>query len=248
MAAIQENRSDRVAESWLERPQPDALNHPSFCSARPHPPVICGFCIPDAVTGSNGAGQLFLPHSLLRMRRPAQREISRPLSLTRPVLHLQSAHPPKVLLIIRNHRQPPPPRHFERSRPTSSSAFAPANASACAERNLSSSFLNPPSSAPSIRSPAGTPARYSSPPSTPATPSFRTQQADFFFAFAPANASACAERNLSSLSSPTFKPSNVLTFQRSLATALHSRRGWALTTEGTQKQNRWSKIFCCRAI
>src|SRR5712664_3195952 len=31
-----------------------------------------------------------------------------------------------------------PHRHFERSRPTFSSAFAPANASACAERNLSS--------------------------------------------------------------------------------------------------------------
>src|SRR6266852_4722355 len=41
---------------------------------------------------------------------------------------------------------PPPPtphRHFERSRPTFSSAFAPANPSACAERNLSpSSALN----------------------------------------------------------------------------------------------------------
>ncbi len=32
----------------------------------------------------------------------------------------------------------PLPRHFERSRLTSSSAFALANASACAERNLSS--------------------------------------------------------------------------------------------------------------
>src|SRR5712692_3404411 len=32
----------------------------------------------------------------------------------------------------------PPSRHFERSRPTFSSAFAPAKASACAERNLSS--------------------------------------------------------------------------------------------------------------
>src|SRR6266850_180062 len=36
---------------------------------------------------------------------------------------------------------PPPPRHFERSRPTFSSAFAPANASACVERNLSALFL-----------------------------------------------------------------------------------------------------------
>jgi len=33
------------------------------------------------------------------------------------------------------------PRHFERSRPTFSSAFARANASACAERNLSLLFL-----------------------------------------------------------------------------------------------------------
>src|SRR6266446_5406161 len=54
--------------------------------------------------------------------------------------------------------RPPPHHHFERSRPTFSSAFAPANASACAERNLSSSFLNPPSSAPSIRPPAESPA------------------------------------------------------------------------------------------
>jgi len=36
-------------------------------------------------------------------------------------------------------RPPMPHRHFERSRPTFSSVFAPANASACAERNLSSS-------------------------------------------------------------------------------------------------------------
>src|SRR6266851_2835390 len=34
-----------------------------------------------------------------------------------------------------------PHRHFERSRPTFSSRFAPAKRSACAERNLSSSFL-----------------------------------------------------------------------------------------------------------
>src|SRR5207248_8739314 len=33
-----------------------------------------------------------------------------------------------------------PTRHFERSRPAFSSAFAPANAQACAERNLSSLF------------------------------------------------------------------------------------------------------------
>src|SRR5260370_27166021 len=36
-----------------------------------------------------------------------------------------------------------PHRHFERSGPTFSSAFAPANASACVERNLSSPFLTP---------------------------------------------------------------------------------------------------------
>jgi hypothetical protein len=43
-----------------------------------------------------------------------------------------------------------PHRHFERSRPTFSSAFAPANASACAERNLSSlrSLYAPPPRAP----------------------------------------------------------------------------------------------------
>ncbi len=62
-------------------------------SSRPRPSrsVICGFCIPDAVTESNGAGRLFPPLSLLRSpcpdlvgkipirsekRRPAQREIS----------------------------------------------------------------------------------------------------------------------------------------------------------------------------
>src|SRR5437899_4409493 len=48
-----------------------------------------------------------------------------------------------------------------------SSAFAPANASACAERNLSSPLLTPPNSLPSTLAPAGTPARYSSPASTP---------------------------------------------------------------------------------
>src|SRR5712664_3715601 len=38
--------------------------------------------------------------------------------------------------------QPPPPhRHFVRSRAIVSSAFAPAKASPCAERNLSASFL-----------------------------------------------------------------------------------------------------------
>src|SRR5712664_902995 len=69
-------------------------------------------------------------------------------SLAQPFLANASPSPPP----------PTPPRHFERRRPTFSSAFAPANASACAERNLSSSFLVPPSSAPSIRPPAESPA------------------------------------------------------------------------------------------
>jgi len=39
---------------------------------------------------------------------------------------------------------PTPTRHFERSKPTFFFQFAPAKWSACAERNLSSSFVTPP--------------------------------------------------------------------------------------------------------
>src|SRR5258707_1137454 len=44
---------------------PDRTERADFPRCPRPPPVI-----------SNGAGRLFLPHSLLRMRRPAQREIS----------------------------------------------------------------------------------------------------------------------------------------------------------------------------
>src|SRR5713226_3253456 len=54
------------------------------------------------------------------------RTITQIFRITLHLLLLQAAHPP---------------RHFERSRPTFSSRFAPAKRSACAERNLSSSFL-----------------------------------------------------------------------------------------------------------
>src|SRR5713226_2312694 len=56
------------------------------------------------------------------------RTITQIFRITLHLLLLQAAHPP---------------RHFERSRPTFSSRFAPAKRSACAERNLSSPFLTP---------------------------------------------------------------------------------------------------------
>src|SRR5208282_4147611 len=106
----------------------------------------------------------------------------------------------------------PPHRHFERSRPTLFPfTFAPANVSACGERNLSSllslltfnlqlstvNSLFPRSSSLRI-SVNSVPLRYLFSFALPAAPSFRTQQADAFsFRLAPARRSACEERNLS---------------------------------------------------
>ena len=121
------------------------LSHPErFCETPPplHP-VICGFCIPDAVTGSNGASRRFF-------------------------------------FPFRSCETTPPHRHFERSRPICSSAFAPAKASACAERNLSSLRLHRAASPLNrgSRIPNGSAKRRRH-----FTPSFRTEQADFFFRF-----------------------------------------------------------------
>jgi hypothetical protein len=81
-------------------------------SARPRPPVIRAFCVPDASAGpngerdllfrnhsarprppviSNGASRLFSSVSLLRSGRLAQREISLPLS-SAPLLRGGGAH------------------------------------------------------------------------------------------------------------------------------------------------------------
>src|SRR5216683_8116725 len=115
MAALEVNRTDRVAQPRMERPQPEPLT-PS--SSRPVPPTVisneagrlflphptCPRTVISNEAGrlflphptcprtviSNEAGRLFLPHSLLRMRRPAQREI--PL-LFAPCTRPRPAHP-----------------------------------------------------------------------------------------------------------------------------------------------------------
>jgi hypothetical protein len=115
----------------------------------------------------NGAGRLFLPLSLVRFSQcraacPPERP-HHPASFRTeqadfffrfPSCNSRCAGrpaperptPPTVIpnaagrlflaFLLRLHT-----RHFERSRPTFSSAFAPAKASACVERNLSSSFI-----------------------------------------------------------------------------------------------------------
>src|SRR5260370_19738441 len=73
-------------------PPPPQGNHPHPTQLTERPDHTSGLPsnprapLPHTVI-SNGAGRLFLPHSLLRMRRPAQREISLPLSLLRPHRH-----------------------------------------------------------------------------------------------------------------------------------------------------------------
>ena len=76
---------------------------------------------------------VFLPASRAFQLNHIQRFAHHRKSLAQAFLATLSVPPPP----------PTPHRHFERSRPTFSSAFAPANPSACAERNLSpSSALN----------------------------------------------------------------------------------------------------------
>src|SRR6266478_5000957 len=80
--------SSASSPSSLSKPKPNPPPPPQ--GNRPHFPQKTGR--PDHTSGlssilraphtviSNGVGRLFPPHSLLRMRRPAQREISLPPS------------------------------------------------------------------------------------------------------------------------------------------------------------------------
>ncbi len=144
MAALEVNRTDRVAQPRMERPQPEPLT-PS--SSRPVPPTVisneagrlflphptCPRTVISNEAGrlflphptcprtviSNEAGRLFLPHSLLRMRRPAQREIS---LLFAPCTRPRPAHPHH--LMKKNH-------HEEKKRPNQNGRPTCAESTTC---------------------------------------------------------------------------------------------------------------------